>query len=200
MRRSYVLTLSVMLVGASACESGGAGPITAEEYAVYSALLDSMYSDTPYVRLVVYESTQSVVPPPEPAEGEVPEPGPVEGLAAMQRVPRSLLREFKRTNSLSYPLAADSFRTRLDVTLLQQADHDSILGEPRDNWQEFYDRFPNAGGFIVLTRVAFSRDGRRALLNVDLYCGWLCGAGHGALLEKRRGRWIVAQHDMWWVS
>ena len=58
-------------------------------------------------------------------------------------------------------------------------------------WTEYYRRFPDSSGFIMLSRVGFNTDHTQALL----YTGSRSGPGYGEIhflfLEKANGTWAI---------
>ena len=61
-----------------------------------------------------------------------------------------------------------------------------------------------AGGLQVRRGVHFSRprivSPDRAIVDVALICGSLCGNGHTLIVERRAGRWIVVGRSASWIA
>ena len=67
-------------------------------------------------------------------------------------------------------------------------------------WDGFYLKYPGSPGLVTFSAVGFNRDRTQAFLYAGNSCGWLCGSGGYALLEKRDGRWLVVRQQNIWVS
>jgi hypothetical protein len=59
----------------------------------------------------------------------------------------------------------------------------------RHDWEGFYKRYPDSGGYITLSGVGFNQDKTRAIVYSGTACGLLCGRWSWHLLEKIEGRW-----------
>jgi hypothetical protein len=58
-----------------------------------------------------------------------------------------------------------------------------------DGWQDFYKRYPDSGGFIILSAVGFNKAKTLAVVYTGSSCGGLCGSWRFHLLEKTNGKW-----------
>ncbi|MDT8067902.1 MAG: hypothetical protein ROO76_07005 [Terriglobia bacterium] len=58
-------------------------------------------------------------------------------------------------------------------------------------WEAFSKEFPKSDGYFVLSAVGFNSRKDKAVVNVALYCGYLCALTTDYLLEKRQGRWTI---------
>jgi hypothetical protein len=67
-------------------------------------------------------------------------------------------------------------------------------------WSAFHHRFPNSAGWMDLSGVGLSADGRQALVHVWSGSASLAGAGFFFLLEKRAGRWVIVEKTMTVIS
>jgi hypothetical protein len=56
-------------------------------------------------------------------------------------------------------------------------------------WKSFYERYPNAGGYIIKSAVGFNSGKTRAAVYMGSACGGLCGRWKIHLLEKIDGQW-----------
>ena len=89
--------------------------------------------------------------------------------------------------------------------VVPRADIEAQLREfPRDAWSSFYERYPDSGGFMVVSAVGFNASKEPAMVYMSHSCGLLCGSGRYHLLEKLDGAWRVADlPTVWncsWVS
>ncbi|MDR3739769.1 MAG: hypothetical protein P4L40_12215 [Terracidiphilus sp.] len=56
-------------------------------------------------------------------------------------------------------------------------------------WKSFYERYPNSGGYIVMSAVGFNPQRTQAVVYMGSACGGLCGRWSLHLLEKVDGKW-----------
>ena len=56
-------------------------------------------------------------------------------------------------------------------------------------WEGFYKRYPDSGGYIVMSAVGFNKEKTRAMVYTGSSCGGLCGRWRFHLLEKFHGKW-----------
>jgi len=87
----------------------------------------------------------------------------------------------------------------LAVTWISRSDIEQ-LGSRGGFWQEFYSRHPSATGYIELSSLGWSSDGREALA----YCGHtsdsLSGSGFLVLLRYDSQRWTAIRWRQVWQS
>lgn len=99
-----------------------------------------------------------------------------------------------------------AFDIDLEYTLLSKTDHDSIFDnrkkfeDQQKDWSEFYEKYPESGGYISLSNVGFNKTGDQALVYFVHWCGGLCGTGHYLLLSKCKKDWKVDTLAMIWIS
>ena len=60
------------------------------------------------------------------------------------------------------------------------------------DWEGFFKRYPESGGYIVMSAVGFDKEKTRAMVYTGSSCGGLCGSWRFHLLEKIHGRWKEA--------
>ena len=60
--------------------------------------------------------------------------------------------------------------------------------------------FPGASGIISLSRVGFDSTLHEAIVSSAFVCGTLCGEGRRHILRKTRGKWVVVQSLVVWIS
>jgi hypothetical protein len=56
-------------------------------------------------------------------------------------------------------------------------------------WDSFYKRYPDSGGYIIMSAVGFNKERTRAIVYMGSSCGVLCGSWRFHLLEKIDGNW-----------
>jgi len=58
-----------------------------------------------------------------------------------------------------------------------------------DGWQHFYGRYPDSGGFMIVSPVGFNKAKTLAVLYTGSECGMVCGEWRFHLLEKVNNKW-----------
>lgn len=66
--------------------------------------------------------------------------------------------------------------------------------------KDFIQTFPGASGIISLSRVGFDSTLHEAVVSSAFVCGMLCGEGRRHMLRKTRGKWVVVQSSILWIS
>jgi hypothetical protein len=56
-------------------------------------------------------------------------------------------------------------------------------------WDSFYKRYPDSGGYVIMSAVGFNKEKTRAVVYTGSACGGLCGLWRFHLLEKIDGNW-----------
>jgi hypothetical protein len=198
-RWSIVVT---MLAATLACDATDVpqapSPVAAvptDEAAIHKMLLTTLWpaSDVRDARLVVQmemEASKNCVPT-----------GP--GLVGPWQ---EAMASFETENAQSRALPAGRDLGR-PYELASRAEIQAFFAGRRDLvavWREFYEKYPESGGFIRLSAAGFDRGRTRALVSIDYQCGSLCGSGRYYFLENLGGLWRPVQPPdvMWcaWVS
>jgi hypothetical protein len=165
----------------------------AEEYAVYSAIIQTRYIDTQQPALIVISDQTDL----DYFTGELSEhlnfvrqglPDLADEIAAdfeiQNKQPRPLKPLF--TISVNYVfISPQEIRTTF---------------KKQDGWDIFYAKYPNAQGFMHLSGVGFNSQMDMALVYVDNMRYALAGEGHYVLLKKVNGQWTVQGQTMVWIS
>ena len=66
--------------------------------------------------------------------------------------------------------------------------------------KDFRQTFPGASGIISLSRVGFDSTLHEAIVSSAFVCGMLCGEGQRHILRKTRGKWVVVQSLVVFIS
>jgi hypothetical protein len=56
-------------------------------------------------------------------------------------------------------------------------------------WEGFHQRYPDSGGYIIMSAVGFNKEKTQAIVYTGSACGGLCGLWRFHLLEKIDGKW-----------
>ena len=78
---------------------------------------------------------------------------------------------------------------RADITQLFKG----AVDDPAFGWTDFYNQYPDSGGYMEFSAVGFDPSRTRAMVYVAHHCGSLCGGGAHHLLQKVDGRWQPAR-------
>lgn len=172
--------------------------VSDEEYAVYSAVINKMFSggkvtfDTQAkVKLLVitdHNITTLRAYPPENLD--------------WRRLPELLeetFDDFVRKNKEVQKLK-DNFKIELKRTLIKKDEIENIFKDRENGWEKFYKSFPDSGGYIGLSRVGFDKEKKQAIVYIEHYCHDLCATGHFLLLKKGKEGWEVVTGYMPWIS
>ncbi|HEY0763366.1 MAG TPA: hypothetical protein VGD61_13435 [Pyrinomonadaceae bacterium] len=194
------LLLITIVVLASVVPARSRVDASAEEYAVYSAVIAEMFAgdrvtfDTQakIKLLVIKDLTDTDVLTDYREQNEVYFGRMFPTLAA------GVVKDYKARNKQPVRLK-DSFDLNIKHLVVKKEKIEKIFAG-RGWWQEFYKIYPDSGGLIVLSRVGFSRAMNQALVYIQHGCGGLCGTGHYVLLEKSGDRWQVVKRNMVWIS
>jgi hypothetical protein len=108
-------------------------------------------------------------------------------------IDQSAVENYEARNSEHWLLNKASFKLPVKVNLITDDDLKAIFhghwGELE--WINYYRRFPDSSGFVMLSRVGFNTEHTQALLYAGSRCGPGCGDLHFLLLEKANGIWTT---------
>ena len=161
--------------------------IEAEEYAVYSALIQQ--------NPVHYNMGSPIVIQEHTTEGA----DTLDSALEYHDLPADLVASYRSRNAASYTLGPD-LELEQDYALLLRGEYDELFPRRGANWAEFYTRYPEARGFVVFSRVGFDAAGDTALVEMGVRCGDLCAAGGLYLLVKEGGNWVVQGALLEWMA
>ena len=164
-------------------------PLDNDEYAVYRAAIQATFPDSRYDRFVIADRTVRY-----DLGGER---GYRQLRASMPSLDRHTYDDFVTRNATRWPLT-DAFGLITPVVLLGDSEATEIFDA--GGWAEFYRRFPNTQGHMVLSRVGFSDDRRKALLYLGNQSNYLAGAGYAMVFEWSGAAWSRVASWMLWIS
>jgi len=64
-----------------------------------------------------------------------------------------------------------------------------VRGHGIDSWDDYYNRYPQSGGYVFLSPVGFNKKKNQAIVYTGSICGGLCGRSQFHLFEKVKGQW-----------
>jgi hypothetical protein len=186
-----VLSLAACAATPTPVPTLSANQIDVEEQAVYTAVLQAMFSASSFV---IMDTTAT-------------DPGGVENTAQtlgyvlqnMHDVAPETVDSFRFRND-----SADSIRPDMNLgveyVLLSRAERNQIFGQNQSGWEIFYSRYPNTPGITTFSRVGFNVALDQALVYFGRQSDGLAGAGYYLLLKKANGIWAIDQKVMTWIS
>ena len=197
MFRKYLLILLAILLAACSgttptpVPTPSTGQMDAEEQAVYTVLLQKLYSASSYVIMDTTTTTPGGVVDTASTLDRV--------LLDMRGVDQGAADSFLARNDAAHPVHA-GMDLGAGYVLLSQAEMTQIFSQNRDGWQLFYEQYPDAPGITTISRVGFNAAFDQALVYVGTMSHYLAGAGYFVLLKKVNGSWVVDQQVMSWIS
>jgi hypothetical protein len=124
----------------------------------------------------------------------------------LPKIEQETLIDFQDKNRETYSLK-DHLPKNLSVTFMTQTELQEIAGD--DSGRIFHERYPNASGYIWVSRIGFNSSFTQALViksgaytftsNSGLFYHW-SGGGSYILLKKAGSRWRVIGELAAWVS
>ena len=161
--------------------------IEAEEYAVYSTLINKNTAEENANRLLVIQDK------------------PFPWIGTLDEERDKFYEELKKSTPALMAETVDdliaknkehhTFTRRFDIkrpyVLVKQKELDSIFDTDGGRWEAFRQKFPEARGFSTFSRVGLNADKTQALVYQAHSCGDLCGGGSYLLLVKVNGIWAI---------
>ncbi len=170
-----------------------------EEYAVYSALLQSLYTNGAKV-LVMDNYVSGCVPVGNNAEGERAWQQSLNSLPSkLPKLSTKTIADFKSKSRNCRTIEA-KFTLPTKYILISQPERRAIFSKADVNksWQSFHQKYPGAAGYINLSNIGFNEDRTQALVDTFRKCGDKCGGEKMVLLMKVNGKWsVAATHKIW---
>jgi len=163
--------------------------IEAEEYAVYSALIEQNPIGYDLGSFIVIREHTTVLDA-DNFERSLENTGPL---------PAELVDSYRSRNAESYTLRPN-LDLEQDYALMPQEEAVELFRQGGEKWDEFYTEYPGAEGLFVVSRVGFSANEDQALVRIGFVCYDVCGAGGTYLLIKEEGSWKVQETLMGWMS
>lgn len=159
-----------------------------EEYAVWSATIDSM---------VVWEKDDFVVLQRGTDGYSLQDSAIAAYLRGQLKVPDDALQDHGLRNAQGATIER-KFDITVDYTLLDRQEIEDLL--MLDGYEELYRRYPKCNGVTTLSRVGFNSTRNMALVYLSMTPGYLAGSGWAVLLRKTSGKWEVTASTIVWVS
>jgi hypothetical protein len=180
-----VQTLSMLILITLSLQATPANPNdrqeayeTAEAYEVYSAILPSggPWRIANAKRLVIRRETASYTMCLRPEKQDEQIIGPA-------------ITDYVKQNQKTWLLQPD-FRLERPYEIITSDELRSIFEGGIEGWEKFYEKYPESGGYILLSAVGFNADKTIAVVYMRHSCGGLCGEGQFYVLNKQDGKWM----------
>jgi hypothetical protein len=171
-----LLTVALLLFQGAVSSSDKAPPYEVQEaYEVYSAILPSEWPlrVAHAKRLIIQTETKAFEMCLRPETDWQEKVGPAISDYVRANAKPSLLQP-RITVDIPYRLIAAD-----ELKFVQTAD-----------WDRFFQRYPDSGGWMELSAVGFNANKTVAVVYMGHHCGPLCGGGGFHVLEKKDGKWV----------
>ena len=180
------IALGSVSVSATRVQTGSDAGVSDEEYEIYSSVIKQIYVQPNTKHLIVEERTFRYD---FGSENDEPWRDKRKGLT----IDESAVEDYETRNSRQWLLNKASFKLPVKTNLITDLDLKAIFhGNWGDlEWINYYRRFPDSRGFVMLSRIGFNTQHTQALLYVGSRCGPRCGDIHFLLLEKANGTWTT---------
>ena len=107
--------------------------------------------------------------------------------------------QFNARNAAS-SLIEDRF-PQLHVTLFTDEERTALFSGSGDGWKAFYQKYPRSGGYIEMSRPAFDREHKVAILYYATHSDWLAATGEMLLFVRDgKGEWMLKARYLRWIS
>ena len=189
-----VVFLPLLLVAQSPPEKT---TLTEEDYAIYAAALQRLYSNDLYSnekidRILLMDQTGAGVPPGMAAVTRLGNENP-----AFYKNLTEDLKELGSRNKASAVIDSHKIDTKLEVLTLSVEEAKKIVDS---GWEAFGKQYSRCRGITLLSLPALNAEKDRALLYVGFSCGIVCGDGRLLLAMKKDGKWSLKDETIVWVA
>ena len=160
-----------------------------EESAVYAALLEDSFKGDHIEQYLIVDHTR--VNNPALLEQDL------ENLQEYKPLDQGLMEDFLAVNQ--QPSALEPILDiNLQYQLLTQEEIDELRPlDEESGWQLYYEKFPNAVGFIYLSRVGFNADLSQALVYYEQYHYDQPITGGYQVFNRQDGEWVSDYGYQW---
>ncbi len=159
----------------------------AEEYAVYSALINLFHCDDGKVILIQSRTERFYDRSTDEAKFIKDDLPP--------DTRRATLDNYKSVGGQSIELARCFTLNNTYLLISEEERHQSFA-----TWksiQDFHQKYPNSTGIPLFSRVGFNKNFDEALVYSWGYCGGDCGGGGYYLVRKENGFWKLKDEETW---
>jgi hypothetical protein len=172
--------------------------LTAEDYAVYSAILDDL--GKPEDPEEEWRDKSDLILADKTVEGEKGSAGLWGFHSDSRQAPLPQTAENFDARARNACPISPLFKAKSSPRLVSNDEISKLFKKKGDGWKKFYELYPKSSGFWDVSLVGYSDDHLEALVYVGHHCGYLCGTGHLFPLAKENGTWVVKNKTMLWIS
>jgi hypothetical protein len=169
-----------------AFQSSSDSAVSDEEYEIYSTVIKQKYIQPNTKLLIIEERTFRYD---FAVDNEEPWREKRKGVT----IDRSAAEDYEARNSSKGLLNKAMFKLPVKLNLITDLDLKAIFhghwGELE--WIDYYRKYPESTGFIMLSRIGFNTEHTQGLLYIGSRCGPGCGDINFLLLEKINGTWTT---------
>lgn len=179
-RMTRFVFIALVIIAMPATQFAETDSISADEYAVYSALIEAKYIKAG-TEIAVIESHTRLDTMDHPA-------------------PKEFSDVLTAKNNATYTLER-RFDIRVKYVLLDEKQLDELFhADLEKGWDNYWKQYQHATGLLSFSRVAFNAKGDEALLFASEVCGPLCGYGYLFRLKKDKAGWKLVNEQFLWIS
>ncbi len=160
--------------------------VSDEEYEIYSTVIKQKYVQPNTKLLIIEERTFRY-------DFALDNDEPWREKRKGVTIDRSAAEDYEAKNSSKSLLNKSMFKLPVKLNLITDLDLKAIFhghwGELE--WIDYYRRYPESTGFVMLSRIGFNTEHTQGLLYIGSRCGPGCGDINFLLLEKVNGTWTT---------
>ena len=214
----YAVIIWAAVIIIISCKEKAAG-ITDDEYAVYQAVIDTLYvnsacfiNDSTKPAEVVLTAATSWYGNMEGAENvmqndlfqaRIKNDSYAEIFPSIESLSDSAdwQYNFRRINSAGCKIDTQRFRNSYNYKTLTRESFKNYFCEGREEgWADFYSDFPDSMGVLSFSRAAFNNNKNLCLLYFEHYKDSLEASGNYVFLVKHNRQWTIMEVITDWVS
>ena len=177
-----LLSILFVLIAAAGVTSAQSDAVSADEYSVYSALINSRFVKAGTDFSIIQAHTDLHL-----------------GGGAAKEFEDLLWAQNKKGYALER-----RFDIRVKYELLDDRQFEQTFGKTAEEmdagWNKYWKQHLHSTGLLTFSRVAFNSDTGEAVLFASEICGGLCGYGYLFRLKKDQGSWKIVEERFLWNS
>ncbi len=192
-----VFTVLVAYYSSAQIPKNDPAEVAQTEYEIYSAYIAHYFTGQAAKERIGFPVSQIIiVDTTEYDESEIVEDMPWDKMQKFLRkeVPSLQIATIKNFREMNLRQAnlKQRFDLPLPYELVTENTLNSIIHDIAD-WPKYYKRYPGAQGYLKLSHIGFSPDGKQAFFYASNHCGGLCATGSFTVAQKRGTRWVVVK-------
>jgi hypothetical protein len=201
-KKLLMIFISTLVLPSSIASGGyGAQSVLQEDYSVYSALINQKFIRHEIKLIVIQDQTQIYRLGHQSLDEHTNY-----AMKGLSPVSLSTVKNYFERNKEQFNLSGH-FKLKTPYIILTKKEIEDHfkprigVADPLDKaWQEFYKKYPDSPGFIMLSRVGFDSEMKQAMVYIGHACGGLCGEGRYVFLTKEEGNWRIKNELPLWIS